>query len=112
MHVCTALGSSTNRPITEGSVLLVDVVGELAGWWSCADIGFVGGSLGNRGGQNMLEPSGFGVATCFGPNTRNFRDIVEQLLAADAAVVVDDFDSLRQFVQTCLERFRLRQPVG
>ena len=51
-------------------VLLVDVVGELGAWWGTAQIAFVGGSLGNRGGQNMIEPAAYGAAISFGPNTR------------------------------------------
>ncbi len=84
-------------------LLLIDTVGELATWWGLADIGFVGGSFGSRGGQNMLEPAAYGVATCFGPNTWNFRDIVSQLLAADGAVVVQDQDELEQFVRRAIE---------
>lgn len=84
-------------------VLLIDVVGELRAWWGTARIAFVGGSLGNRGGQNMIEPAGYGAAVCFGPNTRNFRDIVAAMLAHDAAVVVADGDELTAFVRRCLE---------
>lgn len=84
-------------------VLLVDTVGELGAWWGVADIGFVGGSFGDRGGQNMIEPAAYGVATCFGPNTRNFRDIVAALLAADGARVVADAESLSAFIAACLE---------
>jgi 3-deoxy-D-manno-octulosonic-acid transferase len=83
-------------------VLLVDVVGELGAWWGTAHIGFVGGSLGNRGGQNMIEPAAYGVAVSFGPNTRNFRDIVAALTSIDAAVVVADAQQLLAFVRGCL----------
>ena len=38
----------------------------------------------------MIEPAAYGAAVSFGPNTRNFRDIVAALLAADSAVVVHD----------------------
>lgn len=85
-------------------VLLVDVVGELGSWWGTAAIAYVGGSMGNRGGQNMIEPAGYGAAVSFGPNTRNFRDIVAAMLARDAAVVVADGDELAQFVGRCLQR--------
>ena len=34
----------------------------------------------------MIEPAAYGVATSFGPNTQNFRDVVEMLLGRDAAV--------------------------
>lgn len=84
-------------------VLLVDCVGELGAWWGTAQIAFVGGSLGKRGGQNMLEPAAYGVAVSFGPNTQNFRDIVAALLARDAAVVVHDGPKMTAFVGRCLD---------
>lgn len=93
-------------------VLLVDTVGELGAWWASATIGFVGGSFGDRGGQNMIEPAAYGVATCFGPNTRNFRDIVAALLAADAAQVVQDEAALAEFVGRCLGDRAFAQQLG
>jgi 3-deoxy-D-manno-octulosonic-acid transferase len=85
-------------------VLLVDTTGELAWWWGTATIAFVGGSLdGKRGGQNMLEPAAYGAAVAFGPHTRNFKDEVARLLAADAAVVVRDGSGLTTFVRRCLD---------
>ncbi len=84
-------------------VLLVDVIGELGAWWGAAKIAFVGGSLGNRGGQNMIEPAAYGAAVSFGPNTRNFSDIVSAMLARNAAVVVADGVELERFVKRCLE---------
>lgn len=83
-------------------VLLVDTIGELAAWWGTAQVAFVGGSLGQRGGQNMIEPAAYGAAVCFGPNTHNFRDIVADLLKQQAAVVVHSAEELAAFVQRCL----------
>lgn len=77
-----ASGADTSR------ILLVDTVGELGAWWGTAHLAYVGGSLGSRGGQNMIEPAAYGAAVAFGPNTRNFRDVVGLMLAADAAEVV------------------------
>jgi 3-deoxy-D-manno-octulosonic-acid transferase len=84
-------------------ILLVDVVGELGAWWGLATAGFVGGSMGRRGGQNMIEPAAYGVAVSFGPNTWNFRDIVQSLLADHAAVVVLDQQELTAFLRRCVE---------
>ncbi len=84
-------------------VLLVDTTGELGAWWGNAAIAFVGGSLdGSRGGQNMLEPAAYGAAVSFGPHTRNFHAEVGRMLAADAAIVVDDGPALTAFVGRCL----------
>jgi len=90
-------------PTPKARVLLVDVVGELGAWWGTARVAYVGGSMGPRGGQNMIEPAAYGAAVSFGPNTRNFRDIVAALLARDAAVVVHDGAELTGFVRHCLE---------
>jgi len=84
-------------------VLLVDTIGELGAWWGTAQIAYVGGSLGRRGGQNMIEPAAYGAAVSFGPRTENFRDVVAALRAADAAVVVADGPALTGFVRWCLE---------
>jgi len=84
-------------------VLLVDAVGELGAWWGTAHIAYVGGSMGAREGQNMIEPAAYGAVVSFGPRTRNFRDVVAALLAADAAVVVQDGAELTQFVRRAIE---------
>ncbi len=96
--------TATPARAPEPRVLLVDTTGELGWWWGTAAIAFVGGSLdGKRGGQNMLEPAAYGAAVSFGPHTRNFRDEVRRLLAADAAVMVADGPALTAFVRSCLE---------
>ena len=79
------LGDPRGRrgPAGRPPVILVDTIGELAAVWGLADVAFVGGSLlPGRGGQNMMEPAAFGAAVLFGPHTANFRETVEQLLAA------------------------------
>ncbi|MDA0587866.1 MAG: 3-deoxy-D-manno-octulosonic acid transferase [Planctomycetota bacterium] len=83
-------------------VILLDTLGELSACWGLADFAFVGGSLANRGGQNMIEPAGYGAALCFGPDTRNFRDVVVALLKRDAAKVVEDSIDLEETLLTWL----------
>jgi 3-deoxy-D-manno-octulosonic-acid transferase len=51
----------------------------------------------------MIEPAAYGAAVSFGPNTRNFRDIVTALVEADAAVVVRSAAELEDFVRRSLE---------
>ena len=95
--------SSLPSPLSP-RVLLLDVVGELGAWWGTAQIAFVGGSMGSRGGQNMIEPAAYGAAVSFGPNTWNFRDIVAAMLDRHSAVVVNDGDEFMGFVRHCLEQ--------
>lgn len=94
---------ATIRENPASPVLLLDTLGELAACWGLADIAFVGGSLTNRGGQNMLEPAGYGAAILFGPNTWNFKEITEALLSRQAARVVRDPDEMLQTLRDLLE---------
>lgn len=93
-------------------LLLVDTIGELGAWWGAAHVAFVGGSLSSRGGQNMIEPAAYGAAVCFGPNTRNFRDVVAMLVDHQAAVVVHDADELTAFVGRCLAEPDFAEQLG
>jgi len=92
-------------------VLLLDTLGELAACWGLADIAFVGGSLTNRGGQNMMEPAGYAAAVLLGPNTKNFRDVVDFLQQENAVRVVADKNALagtlRELLNAPGERRRL-----
>ena len=93
-------------------IFLGDSVGELRWWWGLADIGFVGGSFGDRGGQNMIEPCAYGVATCFGPNTRNFSDIVNLLLEAKACEQLHSPEELRPWIESMLVDSRKRDAMA
>jgi 3-deoxy-D-manno-octulosonic-acid transferase len=93
-------------------VVLLDAMGELKYWWGVADIAFVGGSFGNRGGQNMLEPAALGAAVCFGPNTRNFANEVELMLSADAAHQLTESNELTKFIDMCCRDPESRNQLG
>jgi 3-deoxy-D-manno-octulosonic-acid transferase len=87
----------------EWDILLIDTIGELRWWWGVADLATVGGSFGTRGGQNMIEPCAYGACVSFGPNTRNFRDIVDELLRLNAAIELADSAALERWVEANLE---------
>lgn len=94
------------------SVLVVDVIGELSAWWGAADAAYVGGSMGSRGGQNMIEPAAYGVPVAFGPSTENFQEIVTQLLDAKAATVVHDLVELSEYVARTLTDTTWADEIG
>lgn len=93
-------------------VILLDTLGELSTAWGLADIAYVGGSLNNRGGQNMLEPAAFGSAVLFGPNTWNFKDVVDALRSRDAAMVVQNGEELKTRITELLNNPIRRCEVG
>ena len=91
-----------SSPPQNWRIFLGDSVGELRWWWGLADMGVVGGSFGDRGGQNMIEPCALGVATCFGPNTRNFADIVQLLIEEKACEQLHRPEDLQPWLESML----------
>ena len=83
-------------------VLLVDTTGELASWYLCATVVFIGKSLCDRGGQNPAEPITAGAPVIFGPHMRNFASLVQGLLRTQAAIEIRDETSLQAAVQSLL----------
>ena len=49
--------SSAEAPGPDAQVIVGDTMGDLMGLFGVADIAFVGGSLIERGGHNLLEPA-------------------------------------------------------
>jgi 3-deoxy-D-manno-octulosonic-acid transferase len=83
-------GDGTEFAIPEDvTVILLDSIGELASLYRVADGAFVGGSLVDSGGHNILEPAALGKVPVFGPSMENFAEIAARFTAAGAAVQVD-----------------------
>jgi 3-deoxy-D-manno-octulosonic-acid transferase len=61
--------SQLPRDQSEGAVILLDSIGELAAVYSIADVVFVGGSLVPFGGQNLMEPALRRKPVLFGPHS-------------------------------------------
>jgi 3-deoxy-D-manno-octulosonic-acid transferase len=104
-----------NAPLVPrpGDIILVDTIGELGAIWGLADVAFVGGSLdGKRGGQNMIEPAGYGASVLFGPHVWNFRDAAQRLIQAGGARQVADEAELEQAVRDFLNSVESRSQFG
>lgn len=69
-------------------VLLGDTMGEMDFYCSLADVCIMGGSFGDFGGQNLIEPMAHGVPVIMGPSTFNFAQIATDAAAAGAMVPV------------------------
>jgi 3-deoxy-D-manno-octulosonic-acid transferase len=69
-------------------VVVLDSIGELAQLFQVATVVFVGGSLIDSGGHNILEPAVFGKPILFGPYMQNFAEIAAAFLDNGAALQV------------------------
>ena len=81
----------TSLPVDQSpdaDVVVLDTIGELARLYQIASVVFVGGSLVDAGGHNILEPAMFGKAIVFGPHMHNFAEISAEFLRGGAAIQV------------------------
>lgn len=69
-------------------VVVLDTIGELATVYQLGTVVFVGGSLVNTGGHNILEPAVFGKPIVFGPYMQNFAEIADAFLTNEAGLQV------------------------
>lgn len=86
-----------NHPQTmaQPEVVLLDTLGELAGFYAAADIAYVGGSLlEGVGGHNALEPAALGVPVIMGPHVFNTQEIFDVLTKAGNLQCVDSPSAL------------------
>jgi len=101
-QACRNLGFATrtrsedDHADTACQCFVVDTMGELLRYYAAADAAFVGGSLVPIGGHNVLEPAALSVPVVVGPNTFNFAEITETLLAGGAALRVIQPERLGQ----------------
>jgi 3-deoxy-D-manno-octulosonic-acid transferase len=69
-------------------VVILDTIGELAQVYQVAKVVFVGGSLVEAGGHNILEPAVFGKPIVFGPHMHNFAEIARTFIENRGAIQV------------------------
>ncbi|HAW44729.1 MAG TPA: 3-deoxy-D-manno-octulosonic acid transferase [Sutterella sp.] len=59
-------------------VYLGDTMGEMAYYCALADVVIMGGSFGNFGSQNVIEPASIGRGVIVGPSTFNFSFVIAE----------------------------------
>ncbi|AMO57935.1 3-deoxy-D-manno-octulosonic acid transferase [Endozoicomonas montiporae] len=92
---CHVVRRSEQQPLSPSTqVLLGDTMGEMMTFFAASDIAFVGGSLIERGGHNMLEPAVLGLPVLSGPHVFNFQDISDSLVKAGGMQLVDSAEQL------------------
>lgn len=99
-------------PRAGDAVFVIDTLGELLAFYAAADVAFVGGSLCEVGGHNMLEPAALGVPAVVGPHTFNFADVTRRLREARALDQVPDAESAARAIAALLGDATRRAAMG
>jgi len=111
-HSLNVIKRSSNKPCKDCDLLLGDSMGEMMSYFDLADIVFMGGSLNNTGGHNMLEPAALSKPILFGPNVFNFAEISSDLLEQNGAIQASNADDLLTSIATLLTDTKAAKSLG
>jgi 3-deoxy-D-manno-octulosonic-acid transferase len=96
----------------DADIVILDTLGELLKCYSLCDVAFVGGTLVNIGGHNLLEPAAYGVPVLFGPCVESARTIAEDLLACGGGRRVSGKEELESVLIRLLNDSFERKNMG
>ena len=94
---------SSGASAGEGGVLLVDEMGGLDDLLARTRLAFVGGSLVERGGHNVVEAARHGASVLVGPHTEHCQTEIDRLRACGAGFVLDRAADFTAVATTLLE---------
>jgi 3-deoxy-D-manno-octulosonic-acid transferase len=97
------LSRFTHEANFASQVIVIDQFGVLAELYGAADLAFVGGTLVEIGGHNLLEPPQAGVKVVFGPSLGNVRAEAEWLKEHSFGFQANDWTELVMTVTSALQ---------
>lgn len=93
-------------------VLLLDSLGELAWIYEWATVVFLGGTLAQVGGHNLIEPARCSKPILLGPHTANVAGLARAMLEAGGAVEVRTKDDIVRCIADLLEHDERAAEMG
>ncbi|SYZ72723.1 putative 3-deoxy-D-manno-octulosonic-acid transferase [Candidatus Zixiibacteriota bacterium] len=94
LNLSCARFSGIGQQSGDPSAIVVDQMGILNDIYSISDIAFVGGTLVDIGGHNILEPVWAGIPVLYGPSIFNVKDSSEYVLEHNFGAMVADEEAL------------------
>ncbi|MBI4056905.1 MAG: 3-deoxy-D-manno-octulosonic acid transferase [Elusimicrobia bacterium] len=110
-QISTVAWSDENTPFSP-DCLLIDVIGPLAAIYHFSSIVFVGGTLVNKGGHNLLEPAFSAKPILFGPYTQNTQAVAQLLEKSGGGFRVQDKEHLKRSCLRLIQDPTLRKKAG
>jgi 3-deoxy-D-manno-octulosonic-acid transferase len=91
----SALGPGMTGPVPPAQVIVGDSIGEMNAYYPAADLVFVGASLVDHGGHNIMEPLALGLPVVMGPSTYGIAFAAGPAQAAGAMESLPDAAALQ-----------------
>ena len=96
----------------DDQVIVADRIGELSRLYAVGEAAFVGGSMVQEGGHNLLEPAAQKKPVVFGPYMDDFQEMAELIVEAGGGMVVSNQDELYQAWKSLLDSRPLAERTG
>jgi 3-deoxy-D-manno-octulosonic-acid transferase len=98
----SSLGLDMDVPMPPVQVLVGDSIGEMNAYYPVADLVFVGASLVDHGGHNVIEPMALGRPVVMGPSTYGVQFAVDPATKAGALESLPDAEALEARIAAIL----------
>ncbi len=108
----TQLRSKCGLYDIDADIFIVDTMGEMLEFYAASDIAFVGGSIANIGGHNVLEAAVFKLPVLVGPNTHNFAEITQLLHNCGGSYLVKNSDDIIRHMEELIQNPQQRKKMG
>ena len=96
---------------SKNSVIFIDSIGLLTSVYSYADIGYVGGGMGNTGLHNTLEPAVFKIPVIVGKNFGKFHEVSE-LINLKGFISIKNYDTFKNELIDLINNKKARDKMG
>ena len=100
------------QKVDPSQAVVVDTIGELESLYGLCTLAFVGGTLVEHGGQNVLEPAAQAKPVLHGPSVSNFQQEAALLGQAGASLLVRNRGDLQDAVAHLLGNPELARTMG
>jgi 3-deoxy-D-manno-octulosonic-acid transferase len=107
-----AMTSAPGADDAGADILVVDGQGDLPRYYAAAAITFVGGTLADKGGHNVMEAARFGAPVVTGRHLANVREDADLLEKDGGLVQAARASDLREIVEGWLADAKRREAAG
>jgi len=104
--------SKNEKLLGPNDVYLLDTIGQLANFYALATLAFVGGTIANVGGHNLLEPYLYAVPVVCGPHLFKTRETATILSKEKALYIANDAQEVKNKMIELLQNENLRKQMG
>ncbi len=95
--------SAGELPADDHDIYLADTMGELGLLYRVAPVAMIGGSFGEVGGHNLMEPAQLGCAILHGPDMKKTQAVADEMAQAGGALQCADGEALADAVGQLLQ---------